>query len=171
MDATALRTFTSEFLQRNPCIRHCYRTYRDNLVSAHKRKCQLKFLKNCLNNCVIPKSMLPRNLHFYNNEPFSATAKQILIDTIDRLNEEINGCFKHVRISLNKLESTMLIHNLNHYDAFAKLINHCFNVNRDVIRRTEIELNQKFDVIFRNSPWVKYSNSNNVVNMSSVPLT
>ena len=115
--------------------------------------------------------MLPRRLHFYNNEPFSDTAKHILSDTIGRLNEEVNDCFRYVRKSLNKLESTMTTLNLNQYDAFAKLINHCFNINRNVIRKTDVELNQKFDVIFRSSPWVTYSNSDNVVNMSSVPLT
>ena len=111
--------------------------------------------------------MLPRRLHFYNNEPFSDTAKHILSDTIGRLNEEVNDCFRYVRKSLNKLESTMTTLNLNQYDAFAKLINHCFNINRNVIRKTDVELNQKFDVIFRSSPWVTYSNSDNVVNMSS----
>ena len=32
-------------------------------------------------------------------------------------------------------------------------------------------MNNKFEVIYRNSPWIKLSNFNNVVNMSSLPLT
>ena len=97
MNTTYLRNFTLNFVYNHRYIKRNYEKYRDALITAHQRKCQLRFLEDCLDNCVIPKTFLRRRFLNYSEKPFPDAAKGILIDTISSIKNEIQGLFYKVR--------------------------------------------------------------------------
>ena len=171
MNTTYLRNFTLNFVYHHRYIKRCYEKYRDALITAHQRKCQLRFLENCLDNCIIPKTFLPRRFLNYSQKPFSDVAKEILIDSISCIKNEIHGLFFKVRQLNYDFRQRFNELRLNRDDYWNTIMQYCNFLKKQTIYNRTTQLNKKFDKIFRSSPWVKYSNSENVVNLSSVPLS
>ena len=171
MNATDLRLITNRLLFNYPFIRKSYRTFRNAVVSAHLRKSQVKFLKDCLDNCIFPKTFLPQRLRFVNNNPFPDAAKELLLLSIDKTKIEINYCFRKLRKSLIQFENVVTSSNLISYSDFNIMKDYVYHIKNVELRKSTIHHSNKLETIFRNSPWVKYSNRDNVLNKSSVPLT
>ena len=166
MNATDLR-----LLFDFPFLRKSYRTFRDSVVRAHQRKLQVKFLKDCLDNCIFPKTFLPQRLHFVNNNPFPDAAKELLILSIENSKVEVSVCFKKLRQSFIQFKNVVMSSNSLSLIEFNIMKDYVYYINRTEIRKSNFHHMNKFENIFRNSPWVKYSNFDNGVNKSSVPLT
>ena len=171
MNATDLRLMTNRLLFDFPFLRKSYRTFRDAVVKAHQRKLQAKFLKDCLDNCIFPKTFLPQRLRFVNNNPFPDAAKELLILSIENSKVEVSVCFRKLRHSFKHFENVVQSSNSVSLIEFNIMQDYVYHINRTEIRKLKLHLMNKFETIFRNSPWVKYSNRENVVNKSSVPLT
>ena len=170
MNATNLRSYCLNLLSSHFDFKKSFYTFRDAHISAHKSKLQLKFLRDCLENCIIPKSLLPNRLMFTNNNPFPEAAKEILLEYIERVNLEVDANFRKVRHSFKIFESSFNRSGCSD-DDFYKLTQYVFYINSIKSKQTQIRLMNKFEGLFQNSPWFKYSNPDNVKNLSSTLLT
>ena len=170
MNATDLRLYCLNLLNSHHVFKKPYYTFRDDHISAHKCKMQLKFLRDCLENCIIPKSLLPNRLKFTNNNPFPDAAKEVLKENIQRVKAEVETKFKKVRSSFRFFETFIKNKGCNDED-FYKLTQYVFHISAIKSKQTQFQLMNKLEDLFRNSPWVKYSNPDNVKNLSSTPLT
>lgn len=77
-----IRTFIFSFFAAFGWIKKHVYNYKNAVHKAQKSKVQLKFLKTCLDNKVLPKSLLPRKYVSRPGTPFTKAAEEVLKERI-----------------------------------------------------------------------------------------
>ena len=78
MDLTRLSNLVAFFCVTFVLLRPLYRNFKRDLLRAHRLKIQLRFLKTCRAEKVIPKTFLPHRLRNFENIPFSGLDEVLL---------------------------------------------------------------------------------------------
>lgn len=164
------RTFLFGLLNTFDGIRGPLFKYKDAVIKAHKCKQQLKFLKKCLHNGVVPRSLLPRRLCSRPGRPFSRAGEEVLLERISQVDLEMKQKFYWVRRTFEKLNCFIRASELYGADILMKILDYVHYVKDFEISKVCSGLNVKFDRLFRESPWVKFSNVNLVINLSNFEL-
>ena len=94
MDLRRLSPLVSSFCLLFPQLRTTYHKYKRSLLRAHRMKMQLRFLKNCRDEKVIPSSCLPRRLRNFDNQAFSELDDILLTTYIKKLSGEVRTAFQ-----------------------------------------------------------------------------
>ena len=150
------------FNQLNNQAIYLYRRYESELVNFHRKKLQLQFLKKCLQEQVIPKT-LDYNLKCDYN-PFPEVKRLILQDSILNAREEISKSHFLTRQRFNYLRYYVYPQELG------ILTNIAHQKARNNANRHRAVLDNKLSALCSNSCWTQHSSSRSVINMSSVVL-
>ena len=116
---------------------------------------------------VVELKPIPNPYMLYSNK---ATTKEILLEYIERVKLEVEANFRKVRHSFKVFESSFNKSGCSG-DDFYKLTLYVFYISSIKSKQTQIHLMNKFEGLFQSSPWFKYSNPDNVKNLSSTLLT
>lgn len=148
----------------SPSLHQVFKDYKHSLISAHIGKLQLKFLKDCFDEKVLPRSLLPLRYHHLNNHPFDVMEQEILKRAIRETSRDVKQRFHHAEIMkkvfLERIPS----------DWKNTLLDNIFDILRRRCLEKKNRLCHKLKVLFENSDWFKRSNPANVNNLSSKNL-
>ena len=106
MDPTIRRHIFSSFLLHFAFLVPVFRQYEEALISVKKKKLQLKFLQDCLQEQVCPKSLLPFTLR-RDDTPFPEVARITLLERIRNVKMEIEETYFRVRKCLRELKGKL----------------------------------------------------------------
>ena len=141
------------------------RHYERCLQRAKMTKIQWRFLCNCLDDKVMPNSLLPKALREDKDTPFSDVENKILEERIAKTKREIGFTLYKLREARRSLRESL---EDGEYKRSHEIIDR--HVERH-IKKQEDRLDRKRENLFQNSPWVSASNPDkNIVNMSSYRL-
>ena len=161
MDTTYL---LNTFLTANPSLQDLYNDFQFSLISAHRAKERLCFLKTCLQEHVIPKSLLPKRLENMDNQPFGEYEHLTLDKCIKKTKEEVFDKFK---VSNNHKECLMnVLTKENQHIVFS----HCYRMLTTEMNKKKRKHEEKVKGLIENSCWNKNVNPDCVVNLSSKVL-
>ena len=107
MDLARLSSLMTLFCTTFPLLRPAYHQFKKNLLKSHRLRFQLKFLKDCKAEKVIPKSFLPQRLRNLDNVPFSELDEIILNSHIKKKTMECENIFKNVASSRALLKNSV----------------------------------------------------------------
>lgn len=150
-----------DIFRQHPEYIQIYRAYEKGLCRAKTRKLQHQFLKTCLQEKILPRTLSPATMK---NKclPFTKIDRIILEEHIQQAKREVDEAFYTYRKCLRDLT--------HHVDPVVFNNMKCC-AERTVNRTTKIHenrLKRKLERLFNHSLWVKCSNyEKNVLNMSS----
>ena len=165
MDLARLSSLMTLFCTTFPLLRPAYHQFKKNLLKSHRLRFQLKFLKDCKAEKVIPKSFLPQRLRNLDNVPFSELDEIILNSHIKKKILECDNMFK------NAASSRTLLKNSVTAEWWTTICDYVYILLRNQNQQYKEKLNRKLEKLFENSLWVKKSNPELFENMSSYELT
>ena len=158
MDTTCL---FNNFCAIFPVLSYAVKEYSMALTKAHKLKLQLKFLRQCYSEQVLPASILPNCLIKMSDRPFDEFQKNILLKHIEIKQLEVQEAFK--------ISNAKRFHFDNTIPAEWKdcLMNFCFqNMRKAVYIQSKRNLNKKLELLVERSEWTNHANSDFVINLS-----
>lgn len=164
MDLARLSPLVSTFCDLHPHLRHLYHNFKKNLLKAHRLKNQLKFLKECRNEKIVPKSLLPKKLRNFNNQPFSKIDEEVLTATIKKTSVEVKSAFR------NCDKATVMLRNSVTVEWWCTLSDYVYSLLRRQNFFDKRNLSAKLESLFQNSLWSKESNPELYENLSSYQL-
>ena len=164
MDPTIRRHIFTFFLLHFAFLVPVFRHYEEALISVRKKKLQLQFLQDCLQEQVCPKSLLPFTLRQV-AVPFPDVARIILQERILNVKREIEETYFRLRKCLRELKG--------------KLDDHILVVlfeTADIKCSSEVSTNKrrlerKLINLCNDSPWSKCTLPNSILNLSSYELS
>ncbi|MPC95843.1 hypothetical protein E2C01_091072 [Portunus trituberculatus] len=163
MDPTIRRHLFPFFMLNFPTLVTCFRHYEKNLIAVKKRKLQLKFLQDCVQEKVIPKSFLP--FFRWKTTPFPELSRVTVLQHIAQLKREIDKIYLILRRNLRYLRSNLHGNLLD--CALESTRNKCnFEVNS-----TRERLNRVLQDLCKASEWNNCGLSGSVLNLSSHVLS
>src|ERR1700755_2382105 len=151
-------------------LRKFYLNYRSKLTKANIKKQQLLFLKCCLKNKIIPRTLISHQLKTEKQDPFPSLYFQLLMEKIKQVTSEIKFAFKKCNICLKLFQVDWFDRFPDEVIQFSNYINIAHQYKEQIIYQKAVNLKTKFNKIYENSPWVKGSNSCNIVNLSTYIL-
>ena len=161
MDATRFfRAFSVNF----PYLVLFVTSFSSVLIKAHKQKLRLAFLRRCMDEQVLPRSILPRRVLNFADRPFEEYQRLILQKHIDICQIEVKEAFRELRRRKYSFIQAIPFEWKN------VLFDYCYGKLRMCCRRLENKLHNKLNRLIRNSDWSRNSNPNFVVNLSNKPL-
>ena len=134
------------------------RRYEKTLLKISSLKNRLDFLNNCKDNHVMPKSF--QEVKNADGTYFGDIQRKLLENAITLQNREKNQAYLENRTSFRKIEEI----GIDRY--VGEVMVHIRNNVRIIGNRQMINLDYKLDNLFRASHWVKFSNTENVKNLS-----
>ena len=164
MDPTIRRHLFNFFLVTFPLLVSCYRRYEKCLISVKKMKAHLKFLQECVQEQVIPKSLVPISLR-RSSTPFPVFARALLSERIGSIKREIDESFWVLRGLLRDLKNCLPSDVLD-----AVLDTASFKCNNEVNKHSERH-NRVLRYLCEQSEWGKCNVVGAVTNLSSYVLT
>src|SRR5215469_120300 len=164
-----LLNFTYGFLNNHVQLRRVFFDYVNSVKIVREKKLRLRFLDNCLINKVCPKSILPERLSSFDGVPFSRAADEVIRQKIRVVKVEIDRNYFMVRKNFDNFRKMFEIGDFPTM-YLSNLLDFCFAYVKDKISTTEYELNRKFEKVFEQSVWRKFSNSELILNLSSFEL-
>lgn len=165
-----LFNFVNYTITIHPVLRKPFLSYLDCLFAAHSSKLQWNFLKNCLLEKVIPRTLFPTSVVKVYTYPFPSLASLILKDKIEYLNQVTKQKFKRTYDSFNEVLS--LIRDLSFPEEWiTKFIDYAHAYVVDKTRGLDFKLKNKLNLILKNSSWWKASNPDFYINLSSHDLS
>ena len=135
------------------------------LLKAHNKSIHDKFLRECLDEHVIPPSLLPVRLRNKRDVPFGELQRVVLKHNIISTRAETKECFKQLAFHKQRFQQVVppiWKENLFHF-CYWKLRREC-----DILRN---RLKRKLSILIKNSDWTKHSNSDFIINLSSKRLS
>ena len=140
-----------------PCLRYFFNKHKEALIKAHKIKTQKKFLKRCLDERIVPRSLLSNKFRNQSQSPLGRMEEEIIRRAISSSERETEEAFAHSRSTLRRLKS-------------ACSDNGVLNVFRflcdKAIQMCNSQISKK-----KYGKWYKYSREDSVVNLSNFNLT
>ena len=164
MDPTIRRTLFSFFLVTFPHLVSCFRLYEKLLISVKTKKLQQEFLKDCLHEQVVPKSLRPR-LFKQHHTPFPDSARVLLQESIQNIKREVDGANYLLRRQLGLLKQHIpqdLLEVL-----YATASKKCLLETN----RARIRLSRKLNELCKDSVWSKCEVSGAILNLSTYVLS
>ena len=147
----------------SPEVKRVSRMYENSLEHFHRLKNQRNFLTNCSKEHVIPRSLeVPVKM---TETAFHPINQYILADRIKSIKQEINIAAHRNRYSYNNLRLSTEPHTFN------RLVCGIRNITNSKKSDHSQILDRKLNHLCRGSLWNKYSNRNNIHNISSHNLT
>ncbi|XP_066945202.1 uncharacterized protein [Macrobrachium rosenbergii] len=144
---------------------HYARRYETQLYQAKAMKNKIWFISECLKNKVCPKTYGRMEKRPWSGEAFSSFQEGYIKDQLQELKEKKEAAFAGVRRIQNTLQKTI---RGEWYNQVGGQVN-C-RVNFD-INRNMVNIKNKFERLFTNSVWIKFSSMDNIKNISSTLLT
>ena len=148
------------FFRNNPGKVGMFRSLEKCYKKVHRIKGQLKFLKNCFDDKIVPKTLIPYRLR--NKQiPFGKIEEGILEQHIQNAKDDLSTAYFMLRKTKREITQVLSFDNYNYMYELVKF------VNKNSIQKNLDRLQRKYMRLFKNSIWVKCSNYNkNVVNLS-----
>ena len=137
--------------------------YKNQVMKAHSAREQLKFLKRCREEQVLPKTDLPARLRHLDGMPFDTMEYTILDKAIRDQQRTKNQAYQTLAIRRSELDCI-------HFYERIIIERHVQRVANNHINRVQSNLQKKLDYLINNSAWTKFSNQNYVLNLSSHTL-
>ena len=165
MHTTAGKTFfLNFFFAYFPNLVDLYRRYEKISIKIAWAKSRLKFLQDCLEEKVLPRSMnWLRRLDV--DLPFPEEAIHQLELNIRRIKGDLDYLYYRLRLSKGKLKSQV-----NDSDLWAQVQKNVKDVREYHRKLKESSLSNELDKLILKSPWSKFSRPDSVVNLSSCEL-
>ena len=139
-------------------------TFLSVLIKAHDKNIHSKFLRDCMEEQVIPRSFLPRRLATMKDKPFGDLQRVVLKYHLKATRDETKECFKRLQFHRHQFQQFIPI-NWKQY-----LYDFCYNRLRLSTHQLKLKLNNKLKFLIRESDWTKHANRDFVVNLSSKNL-
>jgi hypothetical protein len=157
--------YLQSFLNLFPGHRRLILDFKKCIIRAHKCKLQFKFLRECKEECVIPKTLTTSSLSKISNNKFGLVENVILNAHIRNAQREAKEEFK--QLSTLKWEfATRIPHDWKH-----GLKNYIYNGLRKYCSATENRLCKKLNNLIGTSKWNSIGNRDNYINLSDRQLT
>ena len=157
--------FLAFFFKYFPYLIPAYRRYERLSVKVSCAKEQISFLKQCLEEKVLPCSLVWVK-KVDEHSPFPPEATKQLKKLINDVKEDLNGLLFKVREERRYLRS--YVNDDGIWKSLQSNLNK--NVNYQSLKKKK-HLESKLKCLIVKSPWEKFSNVENVVNLSSFELT
>ena len=158
MEAT--RTFFYFF----PLLIPFVKSFEKSLYKAHATRLRLKFLKRCLDEQVIPKSLLPARLRNFSDHPFNDFCALSLREHIKNAKQQDFQAFKEFRKCKSEFFRNIPI------DWIDRLLDRIYWRFRFKINSLQLKLDNKLQRLINNSVWTSEGLKNcdkNCVNLLS----
>ena len=155
---------TRSFALLFPFLIHFVNNFENKLIQAHSTRKRRQFLQRCLEEQVIPKSLLPKRLREMSDEPFNSFCVQSLKLHIKSTKRKEIQDFK----KLAKARMNFFNHIPNTWCNM--LCNSIYSKLRNQLSSLNIHLENKLDKLISESIWTKKASNNGVLNLSSKVL-
>lgn len=139
-------------------------SFRSALVAAHSHNLRLGFLRRCLEEQVLPPSLLPRRLLQFGDRPFEEFHRLVLLRSISMKKEEVREAFKTSRRKKRDLLAALPI------DWRKCIFDFCYQKLRNKCNCLRLTLDNKITVLIANSNWSIHANEDFVINLSDVNI-
>lgn len=136
-------------------LKRLYLNYQSKLTAANVKKQQLLFLKCCLRNKVLPKTMVPHQLKHTQCEPFPSIFHQILKERINQVANEIKITFRKCNLTLKLFQSQWFSYYPEEIIQFSNQIQKAHQHKEQIVYSKAASLKFKFNKIYENSLWTK----------------
>ena len=160
MDPTIRQTLFNFFVVTFPHLLVCFRHYEKLLISASNKRLQLQFLKDCLQEQVVPRSFRP-SLFRQHHDPFPDSARHLLKETCKYVKLEIDEAYYRLRRQTSALKQNLPSDLFNTLCAIAK--QKCDIENR----KTSANLNKKLSDLCNRSVWNNCDVPGSILSLSS----
>ena len=162
MDTTSsFNAFSALF----PVLVYAVTEFSSALTRAHRIRLQLRFLRSCYDEQVLPRTMLPQHLLQLSDKPFDNFQRNILKKRI-----EIKKMENHKAFEVLKEKKRHFIYSVP-ADWKDVLLDHCYQRMRSVVYQQHKErLDRKLRLLIERSPWTTDSSPNCFVNLSDKQL-
>ncbi|XP_076056919.1 uncharacterized protein LOC143034564 [Oratosquilla oratoria] len=154
-----------DFAAYSPGLSPIVSTFCSSLIKSHKMKLRLKFLRDCLQEQVLPKSLGNYRLLKLCNKPFEEFHQIILQKHIDITRFEVRELFKICK------SARQSFHQAIPETWKPRLLDFCYGKMRSVCKKLSHKLKKKLTNLIANSDWSKHANSNFMINLSDKPLS
>ena len=155
---------TRSFSILYPCYSPYVGTFSTLLKQAHSVRLQLKFLRDCLAEQVLPRSLLPVRLMPLYDRPFNEFSTLLLKKHIEITKENEKKSFKNVNIAKRNF------HNVIPLDWKQQLMDEIYNSLRRKLRKMTALHARKLNKLIDNSDWNRHSNLDCVINLTGREL-
>ena len=135
------------------------------LVKAQCTRVRLKFLKKCLSEQVLPKSLLPARLRNFDDKPLSDFENILLKKHIESTKLSEQSAFKSLGVARTNMRSVVPL------EWKQPLMDEIYNDLRKKIRSLQSHLHKKMEKLIKDSIWTKKSNPNGLLNLSSKEIS
>ena len=134
------------------------------LSKAHKLKLRLNFLRKCMSEQVMPKSILPRRILRLAERPFDEFQRIILQKHIEITKVEVEDAFSTLRSRRHGFNQAVPFEWKN------RMLDYCYRKLRKCCNRLERKLQIKLKNLIAESDWTKHANVEFIVNLSDKPV-
>lgn len=93
----------NRLLNQHYILKKLFHKYTDALTNANLNKCNLKFLKDCLDDRIIPKSLKPCSIK-RRDSPFPAIYESLLKYHIQEAKHKVNRSFLVTKIKFGNFQ-------------------------------------------------------------------
>ena len=153
------------FCAAYPVLSYVVEEYSAALHKAHKLKLRLKFLRNCLQEQVLPRSVLPQRILEMSHTPFDPFLKDILMKQIEYMKNEVAEAFKIKHAKKSHFDATIPS---EWKDQLLSLCHH--DLRHRVYTQLKNSHDNKLKLLIERSDWTTHANPNFVINLSDKQL-
>ena len=135
------------------------RKYEEQLQKLESLRNRITFLRDCLDNKILPKSF--KSVENASGKPFEKLQKLLIENAISLGKQEKEVVYSQCRQAFREVSFLGYDHSVNNA---LETIRRSVNLTSE---KQKVNLQKKLEDIFSNSHWIKFSQINNVTNMSS----
>ena len=143
-----------------------FRHYEKASIKTQLIKARIRFLRDCLDEKVVPRSMNWIGRLKNDDSPFPVEACAYIKSSIKQLKFDCDQQYFRLRQIRRDLKA-----NINDFYIWKDLENVVQQVSQFHLTKKQNSLQTILDKLIINSPWTKFSNVSNIVNLSNVKLS
>ncbi|XP_069999233.1 uncharacterized protein, partial [Penaeus vannamei] len=148
-----------------PDLVPAFRAFEDSVIATARRKNQLRFLRDCLEEQVLPSSIGNLLKHSDGGSPFPDYARSLLLERIRAGKRDVELSYYRSRVRSDLLKERLPGH------VFQLLADVAHDSSRFLSTTHARSLSQKLSNLTSRSPWSRFSLTDAVTNLSSLSLT
>ena len=152
------------FLNLNPLMAPVCRDFIKSLIKCHKSVATGIFLKECMDEMVLPKTFLPRRLRSFDGKPFSELDRTVLKKVIENNRFETKDLFKIKSKNLETLNRNV------HGNDRKIILDYAYYLMRKEVDKLKNYHLHKLHSLISASDWSITCDVSNVVNLSSIEI-
>src|ERR1700755_2072751 len=149
-------------------LKRSFYKYKNLLTSSNLKKCNLQFLRRCLEDKIMPKSLIPRSVKT-NMAPFPYIYEALLRHHIQETKQLINKSFFITKLKFQIFQNNFYRISNNH-SLLSDLIDKAHHIMKIKTTTRKNSHKEKIENLFNNSKWVSHSNHNIIINLSDYEL-